>query len=110
VSFAPEHKESDDTTASALVAFVCAVRKAFTRAGLYYTGHAAEQMERRNISTDDVEAALDSCDTTFPGNDKRRENLVKVGTAPDGDRLWVVVKAERPFVVVSAYWGGEDAA
>ena len=84
------------------------MRKAFTRAGLYFTGHAAEQMERRNISPDEVEAALETCDTTFPGSDKKRENVVKVGTAPNGQRLWVVVKSERPFIVVSAYWGGEE--
>jgi hypothetical protein len=81
------------------------MREAFTRAGLYYSGHAAEQMERRSISAEDVEAALESCDTSFPGSDKRRENLVKVGTAANGERLWVVVKKERPFIIVSAYWG-----
>ena len=65
-------------------------------------------MERRNVTPDEVEAALETCDTTFPGSDKKRENLVKVGTTPNGDRLWVVVKTERPFIVVSAYWGGEQ--
>lgn len=85
------------------------MREAFTLAGLHYTGHVAEQMERRGITTDDVEMALETCDTTFPGSDRRRENLVKVGTAPDGHRLWIVVKSERPFVIVSAYWGEEAA-
>ena len=91
---------------SALIAFLRLVRQAFTRAGLHYTSHAAEQMDRRSITPDDVEAALETCDTTFPGTDKRRENLVKIGTATNGDRLYVVVKRERPFMVVSAYWGG----
>lgn len=36
------------------------MRQAFTRAGLYYTGHAAEQMERRGITPDDVAEALDN--------------------------------------------------
>jgi hypothetical protein len=79
------------------------MRQAFTRAGLYYTSHAAEQMERRGILTEDVESALETCDTTFPGSDKRRENEVRVGTACDGSRLCVVVKRERPFIVVTAY-------
>ena len=82
------------------------MRQAFTRAGLHYTGHAVEQMERRRVATDDVEAALEACDTTFPGSDPRRENLVKVGPV-DERRLFVVVKRERPFIVVSAYWGDE---
>jgi hypothetical protein len=64
-------------------------------------------MDRRGITPDDVEAALETCDTTFPGSDRRRENLVKVGTAVNGERLNVIVKAERPFIIVSAYWGGE---
>ncbi len=81
------------------------MRQAFTRAGLYYTGHAAEQMERRDIDPEDVEIALETCDTTYPGSDRRRENLVKVGTTRDDRRLHVVVKRERPFVVVSAFWG-----
>jgi hypothetical protein len=80
------------------------MRQAFTRAGLHYTSHAAEQMERRNILTEDVEAALDSCDTTFPGTDKRRENEVRLGLSTDERRLCVVVKRERPFIVVTAYW------
>lgn len=83
------------------------MRQAFTRAGLHYTGHAAEQMHRRGIDPEDVEAALETCDTTFPGTDRRRQNVVKVGTAGDR-RLWVVVKRERPFVVVSAYWGEDE--
>ncbi|MGI8479657.1 MAG: DUF4258 domain-containing protein [Gaiellaceae bacterium] len=81
------------------------MRQAFTRAGLYYTSHAAEQMERRAIDPEDVEAAFETCDTTYPGSDRRRENLVKVGTTSDDRRLHVVVKRERPFVVVSAFWG-----
>jgi len=85
------------------------MRQAFTRAGLYYTGHAVEQMERRGIITDDVEAALESCDTTYPGTDRRRENLVKVGDALDDRRLCVVVKRERPFIVVTTYWA-EDVS
>jgi uncharacterized protein DUF4258 len=83
------------------------VRKAFTRAGLHFTGHAAEQIERRGITPEDVEAAIETCDTTFPGSDRRRENLVMVGKAPNGERLNVVVKEERPFIIVTAYWGGE---
>jgi Domain of unknown function (DUF4258) len=87
--------------------FLSAMRQAFTRAGLHHTSHAAEQMDRRRINPDDVEAALEACDTTFPGSDLRRENLVKVGPVDDR-RLFVVVKRERPFIVVSAYWGDES--
>lgn len=64
-------------------------------------------MERRRIEVDDVEAALETCDTTYPGSDRKRENLVKVGTARDDRRLHVVVKRDRPFVIVSAFWESE---
>jgi hypothetical protein len=37
------------------------MRQAFTKAGLHYSGHAAEQTETRGITTDDVEEALDNC-------------------------------------------------
>jgi uncharacterized protein DUF4258 len=80
------------------------VQRAFTKSGLHYTSHAADAMERRGITTEDVEMALETCDTTFPGSDRRRENLVKVGTTSDGRRLFVVIKRERPFIVVTAYW------
>lgn len=83
------------------------MRQAFTRAGLYYTSHVAEQLERRSILTEDVEAALETCDTTYPGSDRRRENEVRVGLSTDERRLCVVVKRERPFIVVTAYWAGE---
>jgi len=84
------------------------MRQAFTRAGLHYTSHAAEQMDRRGIYPDDVEEALDLCDTTLPGNDRRGENLVKIGPTSSGRRLWVIVKRERPFIIVSAYWGDDS--
>lgn len=81
------------------------VRQGFTRSGLHFSGHAAEQMERRDIDPDDVERALETCDTTYPGSDRQRQNLVKVGTTSDDRRLHVVVKRERPFVVVTVFWG-----
>jgi hypothetical protein len=74
------------------------------RKPLVFSGHAREQMHRRGITEADVEAAVENADITHPGSDKRRENLVKVGTAPDGRRLSVVVKKRRQHIVVSAYW------
>src|SRR5437016_956639 len=47
------------------------------RAGLHFTSHAAEQMDRRGIDAEDVAEALDRSDATYPGTDRRRENVVK---------------------------------
>lgn len=86
------------------------VRRFFQRQQqLYYSFHAAEQMQRRSITQEDIETALENCHTTMPGSDRRRENLVKIGPALNGQNLWVIVKRDRPHIVVTAYWGEEAA-
>ena len=77
----------------------------FKKRKLTYSGHAREQMERRGITEDDVEEALESADTSYPGADKKRENLVKVGTCSNGRRLNVIVKKRKQHIVVTTYWG-----
>lgn len=78
--------------------------KRTTKLRVVYSDHAQEQMRRRGIDEEEVEFVLDNADTTFPGTDKKRENLVKEGIAPCGRRLCVVVKKLRQHIVVSAYW------
>jgi hypothetical protein len=75
-----------------------------TRQRFKYSDHARDQMDRRQISEDDVEYVHLYADTTFPGTDRKGRNLVKEGFAPDGRRLCVVVKKLRPTIIVSAYW------
>jgi hypothetical protein len=76
----------------------------FRKRNLVYSSHAKDQMKRRRITEDDVEEALTTADTTYPGTDKKRENVVKVGTCPNGMRLCVVVKQDRQHIIVTAYW------
>lgn len=80
------------------------MRPRWRKRPLFYSEHAKEQMERRRITEDDVQAAVENADVTHPGTDKRRENLVKVGTAPNGERLAIVVNKRRQHIIVSAYW------
>jgi hypothetical protein len=69
---------------------------------LIFSDHVRERMERRNIAESEVQEALDSADTTFPGNGPG--NRVKIGTTASGRRLRVVVKDRRQHIIVSAYW------
>jgi hypothetical protein len=62
-------------------------------------------MERRRISEEDVEAALANHHTSYPGTNRGRATIVKVGTGVDTARsLCVVVDVAREYVVVTAFW------
>ena len=71
---------------------------------LIFSTHALEEMQEREIKRRDVRTAVNNHDTTYPGTHKTRPTVVKVGTAPDGRRLRVVLDAKKERVVVTAYW------
>ena len=69
-----------------------------------FSKHALEEMRERQITKRDVRTVINNHDTTYPGTHKTRPTVVKVGTAPDGRRLRVVLDAKKERVVVTAYW------
>ncbi len=73
-----------------------------TRRKLFFSDHARDQMELRDVTESDVQEALESADTSFPGNGPG--NRVKIGTTLSGRRLKVVVKDRRQHIIVSTYW------
>ncbi len=67
--------------------------------GLYYTKHARDQMQARDISEDEVEAVLRSYHTHYAD---RNGNDIYVGH-PGGRRVKVVVaKNSKPPLVITA--------
>lgn len=69
---------------------------------MHYSQHAGEQMAERNITSAEVEQALDNPQTTYrstrPGRDDR---TVILGVTVTGRRLKVVVRAARPDYIVT---------
>lgn len=73
------------------------------RRKLVYSNHALEEMGLRGISKEDVRVALENHDTSYPGMGRKR-TIHKIGTAPSGRRLNVILAEKPSNLVVTAYW------
>jgi hypothetical protein len=69
-----------------------------------YTNHVRDEMGRRRITEEDVEAALANHHTSYPGTNPGRATIVRVGTGMNGRSLCVVVDGRKEYVVVTAFW------
>jgi hypothetical protein len=80
------------------------------RRRLTFSDHVVrDRLARRGIKKRDIRQALNNVDTSYPGTRKKSgKNLIKEGLTNDGRRLCVVVKEQRPHIVVTAWWKDAD--